>query len=1029
MKLDFLKKRKNLQEYLRFNFVMMIITDIAAFAIIIGLFLAGIITGNSVFYYILAAVFIAFIVLMTLAANRYYKLIYSTFFDNLYTTTKNNYELLASTRKNLQRYDRDDLDDFKILNNSINNIETFFNRSIVITDDPQFEKLDLDYVDKENKPNLITMDSFFANLNQLFISQELFRNALVLFNYDFEETNALRESDYDKLYSLINEEFKNEIFLAAYDKLRNGVAAFVPHIDSMNTFEKRLYKIADNGFLKVLNGGVLNSKKLNITATVYPYSDIEKMVSDLRFARKQGKQVNVYVPSKPNKVNRGFYHTSLNLNNISKIFERLSVIKSAELNVQETIDNYYFILDDLARYLDFECAGVATLENRTGKFAVQHEFALKDRAIFRADKYVSNEFVNAIYDAIDRDDSFTLSDRNTIDDKLGKYFDIYGITSGFFYVVYIDDKITDFIYFANKSKSMVIDNYARETLMIFSSVLVSGITEHKREVVLKRNEDRYQDILKISGYNIYSIYSDNFDLISISGGLRDTLGISTKGGKCYKQLYGLNQPCKDCPILTSQKKLATIKNKEYEASETFVSDKTNHVTILLRPINAQEIGGLTNRFDDTLLINSYYSFKENLDRSFLSKFRGYVLLISFDNYYDVIANKGEETYNKRLRNFISKYKEATDLNDEIYVYDNHTLAILLNENGRVDVINKSEKLYDLIKQKFDEHDENEVSFTPSFVGFEFPLTYNSSEDLLKAMNRFNKEDFGNYIGKEQIYFPDSNYVRSASREMFICGLIDNAVSSGSLEFKFLPTIKDYAKNILAAEILIRLADNVRNLYLSPYEFISIAKKHGRVGNITSYLVNRIGEIYTKHGMTVFRLSGLERLSLNVDATYFEDDNFLNQMKQLFEQYKFPKDFIGFEFNERDLADDLEELTPVLKNIRQLGVYLSCDQYYGKYLSIDQLKRLGFEEIKFGIRLIQDLSVDSTKVNDIKYLVDGAKNNKIRICAVGVEDKITFENVREISPDFYMQGYYFYMPINLDEFLDKLRNNLVNSRTF
>ena len=182
-------------------------------------------------------------------------------------------------------------------------------------------------------------------------------------------------------------------------------------------------------------------------------------------------------------------------------------------------------------------------------------------------------------------------------------------------------------------------------------------------------------------------------------------------------------------------------------------------------------------------------------------------------------------------------------------------------------------------------------------------------------------------------------------------------------------------------------------------------------------------------MTVFRLSGLERLSLNVDATYFEDDNFLNQMKQLFEQYKFPKDFIGFEFNERDLADDLEELTPVLKNIRQLGVYLSCDQYYGKYLSIDQLKRLGFEEIKFGIRLIQDLSVDSTKVNDIKYLVDGAKNNKIRICAVGVEDKITFENVREISPDFYMQGYYFYMPINLDEFLDRLRNNLVNSRTF
>jgi EAL domain-containing protein (putative c-di-GMP-specific phosphodiesterase class I) len=315
------------------------------------------------------------------------------------------------------------------------------------------------------------------------------------------------------------------------------------------------------------------------------------------------------------------------------------------------------------------------------------------------------------------------------------------------------------------------------------------------------------------------------------------------------------------------------------------------------------------------------------------------------------------------------------------------------------------------------------------MGFEFPLTYNSSEELLKAVNRFNKEDVKEYLNKEQIVFPDTNYVRQASREMFICGLIDNAVSSGSLEFKFLPTIKDYAKNIVTAEILIRLTDAVRNLYLPPYEFIRIAKKHGRIGNITSYLVNRIGEIYTKHGMTVFRLSGLSHLSLNVDASYFEDDNFLNQIHDLFEQYKFPKDFIGFEFNERDLAEDLQELTPVLKKIRDLGVYLSCDQYYGKDLSIDQLKRLGFDEVKFGIRLIQDLSVDATKVNEIKYLVDSARSNRIRICAVGIEDKITFEQVREISPEFYMQGYYFYMPITLDEFLDKLRNNLVNSRTF
>ncbi|MBP5694781.1 MAG: EAL domain-containing protein [Bacilli bacterium] len=1024
-----ISKGRNLQEYLRFNLLIITVVDFITFAVIIGLLLAALITGNAIFYYILAGAFLLFTVFSVFAINRYYKDVYSTFFDNLYTVTKYNYDILAANKKGFVRYEKTDLEDFKLLNNSLDSIETFFNRSIMITDDPHFELLDLEYVDKENRPNLISFDSFFKNLNQLFISQELFRNGLVLFNYENEEPNTIKESTYEKLYELVAAEFHDEIFLAANDKIRNGLVLFVPQIDSMNSFEKRLYKVADMGSLNELNAGELRSTKLHITATVYPYSDIDKMVSDLRFARKQGKQVNVYVPSKPNKVNRGFYHTSLNLNNICKIFERLSVIRSAELSVQETVDNYYFILDDLARYLDFECAGVASLDNRSGRYVITHEFALKDKAIFRNDKYVSPKLVNAIFDSLDRDDSFVLSSRDTIDDNLGKYFDIYGIKSGFFFEVYFDDKVTDFIYFANKSRPMVFDNYARETLMIFSSILVTGITDNKRDNDLKRNIRRYQDLLKITGYSVYSVYSDNFDLISMSGEAKDILGVEDNVGKCYKRIYGLNEPCKDCPVLTGQKKISNILNKEYETSETFVSDKTSHVSLLLRPTVTREYGNITNRYDDSLLINSFYSFKENLDRSFISKFRGYILLISFDNYKELIEQKGEEKYYMRLRSFINHYKDIADLNDEIYMYDDHTLAIILNENGRVDIINKCEKFFDLVKKPFDENDSTEIPLSPSFIAFEFPLTYNSSEDLLKSINRFYKEDFKDYINKELITFPDSNYVRSASREMFICELIDNAVQSNTLEFKFLPTIKDFAKNIVGAEILIRLADTVRNLYLSPYEFIRIAKKHGRIGSITSYLVNRIGEIYTKHGMTVFRISGLNHLSLNVDATYFEDDNFLNQIKDLFNQYKFPKEFIGFEFNERDLAEDLTKLTPVLKQIRQLGVYLSCDQYYGNYLSIDQLKKLGFDEVKFGIRFIQDLSVDASRITEIKYLVEAARNNRIRICAVGIEDKISFGNVRDISIDFYMQGYYFYMPINLDEFLDKLRSNLISNRNF
>ena len=985
-------------------------------------FILALVTKNTIFTLILAILFVLFIAFTALTLVFYFRYSFSAYFNNLYTKTKENYAKLANFEKDLEYYEHGmEIKEFGDLNDQVDRINSFIDHSYVMSSEMDYSKLDLEYINPDDK-RLITEDSFIKNHKNFILQAELFRNAFVSFFYD-TGNEFEGEEIFNHLYKAITNEFDEEDILIAKDEKRIGYTLFVPYLDSMSCFKERLEKVVNESVHTEHEAGGAKVAVAKAAAVIYPYSDIKDIIPDLRYAIRQTKDINIYTPDRFNYTNKPLYHTSLNLNNIAKIFESLSKGKVGGEDVGRTKASYQKTLRAITEHVGFETVGAATFNENKHRFEVEYEKSNADQQpLFAGAECVDEEIVKLIDKYCDSDSSFYFSQRSHLNPEIGSKLDVYAIKSGYFFIVKTPNGIRSMIYYVNREKDkMLLNAHDKESLMVFSAYIAEFSRQLAAESGIHVAERRYRSLMRLTDYNLYSIDRNSHELVELSDGLMDAFGEIKQGELCYQKLYGRETPCVDCPLKAKGKKKSKIGAKDYITSLIFERKNEEYPTLLLSPLDSKGYNSAVyNRYDSHLLIHSAYGFVERMDNIFTAKNRGYVLFAHVDNFEELLEEYGEERLQSRLRYFFRNYRHNHKFGDgEVYAYRDNIFAFVFPEEGRLDLLRRCETIYDLSQKPFDEKDEKEIPLKCTYIGLEYPQTYNDRIEFTRAFERYLKEN-RKMLNQELFILPDTNYVRMASRERFIVSLLDNALQSENISLKYLPEVRGDASKILGAEILMRLTDKYSNTSLSPYEFIPVASKNNRIGNITNYLIKHIGEIYQKYGLTAFKLAGLRYLSLNVDTTYFNDPNFLDNIGSLMERFHLPKGFIRFEFNEEDIANNFDLLKGITPKIRNLDIYLNVDNYTGQFISIDKLKELGFTNIKISRSLIKDLEKDPTTISGVKSIIDSINEFGLSYCLVGVESKVQHQLLFELDPNYIAEGYYFYEPLDLDVLLDKLR---------
>ena len=993
------------------------------FLAFIGL-LIGIITfsvlfvalDNFLFLYLLIGYAVLFIALYVLGALYFTRQFKTLFVDGLYNTTVYNLRSIVDNENALVDYPQSDYEEFVTLNEQVDVLKTELDNSTIIASTSDFSHINLDFIDVDR--NVVSLTSFKDNLEAIIFASQNYRNALVELYYDLNE-DILDDHDQEYLITLLHKNFGDyRQLLIILNENNKSIFMYFPRIDSLSKIREQLETTLKSATINKRTPEGMTNLNAHFSLVCYPFSDVKEMFPDLSYAKRQGEVINIYLPSRLNAIrDNKILKNSMNLNTMSKI---LSPLLNLNLSLQNSAKNrseVEKVLRTVRSYFNIDYCGIISYDEVRRQYYFSYQNQSDDVPILAKDNYIEKEFVYSMNAAKDANDSYYFSCRSHANSALGRHLDRVGLESGMFYVLNEGDLTVGAVYLFNRKKELHIDSYIQEALVVLLDKIAAIVLGERRDEEVNNSYQEIDSLLKLSEFATYRVANDDYTLLRASSTFYNIFPKVRLGEKCYKALYGLDKPCHDCPLLSGNKKVSTIAKSNYETSLTLANRKTVYQVMTLKNIGK---GESEQRYLPDLLINSYRSLVEALNNCYLINGKGYLLLLKIDNLTNLVEEFGTEGYLSIVREFVQKFKKKHNALENVYFFNNQTLALLFTEYGQIDIVDECEKIYEISRNKDNKTADNDYAIDFTYLPIGYPRAYPTAESVLKQAEQFaNRGKFK--LNQNFIYFDDSSYQRSASRSEYMLAVIDDAFGNKTFSVLMQPMVDARDKKIVGAELLLRITDEYRNMVFRADELVNVAAEHNKIGLISHSLLDFIAALYQQN-VTVFNLAGLSRLSINTDYSFFTDKNFYSDTQAYIDNLKMPRNFLAFEIPESDVANHMDQFKYITKQLKTLHIVSVCDQYTGRFVSLEALKDIGFDEVKVSRNYVNHIDSDRQRLNDVKTLLHNVRDLGLKASLVGVENIDQYQLLKEIDDTALLQGFYFHRPLDKQALIEAVRGN-------
>ena len=302
-----------------------------------------------------------------------------------------------------------------------------------------------------------------------------------------------------------------------------------------------------------------------------------------------------------------------------------------------------------------------------------------------------------------------------------------------------------------------------------------------------------------------------------------------------------------------------------------------------------------------------------------------------------------------------------------------------------------------------------VGFLPMFG---ICMVENPDDEIMELYNRAAltaeqiKGDFKNRI---QVYDPDIH--RRNTEEYQILSEFQRGLGNHEIFFCLQPQCRVSTGRIVGAESLARWR-TAEGRIIPPARFVPILEKHGIVTNLDKYIWDGVCAWLRKWidaGHTPVPIS--VNVS-QIDIFSIDVPDFFNA---LLEKYRLPARLIKIEITESAYVEDTAAVRETVRRLRSLGFLVLMDDFGSGYSSLNMLRSLNVDIIKLDAQFLHISQNESRKgVSILESIVNMAKTMAIPVIVEGVE---TIEQINFLA-DLgcrYMQGYYFYRPMPVEEF--------------
>ena len=392
--------------------------------------------------------------------------------------------------------------------------------------------------------------------------------------------------------------------------------------------------------------------------------------------------------------------------------------------------------------------------------------------------------------------------------------------------------------------------------------------------------------------------------------------------------------------------------------------------------------------------------------------RFYVLFIDLDNFKH-INDKAGHTIGDKLLIKVSERLRAFFHHEEMLIRQGGDEFIVVVPYQKKSIFSTYiEVLISTIMQAYI-IEEKEYRLGMSIGISEYPKDSQNFDELLSFA------DVAMYEAKKirnTYAFFTQKFRKKALRETNIEQNLRGALHRNELWVEYQPqhNIKD--GTLYGVEALVRWKNDKLG-FVPPDIFIGVAEQIGMMSEIGNFVLSRaLSEIASLQQETGLHF----RLSVNVSVVQFKDKNFLENFLELLGHASLQRSSITVEITESLMVEELEDVLPILKALKDEGIEISFDDFGTGYSSLGMLRRLPIDELKIDKSFIDTLLEDEQDKLLVQSIIDIGQNFAMVMLAEGVESQEQYEMLHHLGCDV-VQGYYFSKPLPLDGLKQYIQN--------
>ncbi len=238
-----------------------------------------------------------------------------------------------------------------------------------------------------------------------------------------------------------------------------------------------------------------------------------------------------------------------------------------------------------------------------------------------------------------------------------------------------------------------------------------------------------------------------------------------------------------------------------------------------------------------------------------------------------------------------------------------------------------------------------------------------------------------------------------------------ALGAGELSFYLQPQCRISTGKVVGAESLVRWK-RADGTMVRPDQFIPVLEKYGFISQMDRYVweqvcawIHRWIEAGNTPVPVSINVSRVDLMSMDVPA----------YLTELVQKYHLPAGVVKTEITESAYVEDNAKVRDAAQRLREAGFPVLMDDFGSGYSSLNMLRRLNVDIIKLDAQFLSLNAEDNQKgAQIVETVINMTRTLGIPVIVEGVEKE---EHVRflENMGCRYIQGYYFYRPMPVQDF--------------